>query len=167
MGGLRWRVPSQYLVPRTRLRIVQSLLDPSKCYLVVKGTAEYVALAPAVRIIPPPASITSADQESPAGPLSALLESYRGRSLPQAVAGFGLPEIYQRFATVLGRPVPDTEKEAALVLQWLKKHGPFTEGAFNAAIDATLKRLGVGRSLVQMLEELTRIIKHNLQGEQS
>jgi len=166
MGGLRWRVPSQYLLPRQRLRIVRSILDSSQIYLVVEKTGEYIQLASAVRIVPSSLqSDTIASQPLPAGPLSQLLETYRGRSLPQAVAGFGLPEIYHCFSVALDRPVPDTEKEADVVLRWLKKYGPFTRDAFNAAIDATLKRLGQGRSLTQMLEELTRIINRNNQGE--
>ena len=166
MGGLRWRVPSPYLLPRQRLRIVRSILDTSQVYLVVEKTGDYIRLVSAVRIVP--SSLQSdniAPQPLPSGPLSPLLETYRGRSLPQAVAGFGLPEIYHCFSIALDRPVPDTEKEADFVLRWLRKYGPFTRDAFNAAIDATLKRLGQGRSLAQMLEELTRIINRNNQGE--
>ena len=40
----------------------------------------------------------------PVGPLTPLVERYRGRTLPQAHRGFGLPEIYEAFCQALGRP---------------------------------------------------------------
>jgi hypothetical protein len=153
-----FRVPSQYLIPRIKLRIAEDLLDATQVFLV-NAQEQRIALLPAVRITEVKAKTSPDSGENyPVGSLSALLETYRGRILPRPVSGFGLPEIYQCLATAVGRAVPDTEREAELVLQWLKKHGPFQPKAFNDAIDTVIKRLGKGRTLAQMLDELTRII---------
>ena len=87
----------------------------------------------------------------PVGPLTPLLDAYRGRLLPQASAGFGLPEIYEAFACALNRPVPFTEQEAAVVSDWLGRCGPFAPDAFQAALDSVINRLGEGRALSQIL----------------
>ena len=66
----------------------------------------------------------------PVGPLTPLLERYRGRNLPQACAGFGLPKIYEELSHALGRPIPTTETEATAVSEWLAQHGPFEPNLF-------------------------------------
>lgn len=165
VDGRLWKIPSAYLVPRRPLRIVQDLIDLSRVYLV-DAQGRRIALTPAVRVIDAPASALP-PQDAPVGSLSPLLESYRGRTLPQAIGGFGLPEIYQRFAAALGRVVPDTEQEAARVLQWLKKYGPFQPTAFNAALTSALCRLGQGRTLAQLLEELSRIVKRTTNAKEN
>jgi transposase InsO family protein len=152
-----WKIPATYLIPRRPLRIAQDLIDSSRVYLVV-ANGHRILLQPAVRIVQPPTLPSPLHQDFPAGSLSPLLESYRGRVLPRAVGGFGLPEIYQLFATVVGRSVPDTEAEATLILTWLKEHGPFQPQAFSAALDTSVMRLGTGRTLSQILDELTRCI---------
>ena len=95
----------------------------------------------------------------PVGPLTPLLDAYRGRRLPQASAGFGLPEIYEDLARVLSRPVPFTEQEAAAVSDWLARCGPFAPDAFQAALDTVINRLGNGRPLSQILAALEGLIK--------
>lgn len=161
-AGRLWRIPDKYLVPRCPLRIGESLLD-DKCVFLIDQACNLIKLQPAVRMANAPHPSTSANDtlQYPAGSLSPLLEAYRGRMLPQARSGFGLPEIYQIFAQVVQRPVPHTEAEATSILQWLKAHGPFEPHAFKAALDATIKRLGPGRPLQQIIEELTRSIKNN------
>jgi len=158
VNGVMFRVPFQYLIPRSKLRIAEDLLDSKEVFLI-NSQGQRIALQPAVRKIDAQAKTSPASVENyPIGSLSALLETYRGRSLPRPVSGFGLPEIYQCLATAAGRAVPDTEREAELVLQWLKEQGPFQPQAFHAAIDAAIKRLGKGRTLGQLLDELTRIV---------
>jgi transposase InsO family protein len=97
--------------------------------------------------------------DEPVGSLTPLLEKYRGRTLPQARPGFGLPEIYQAFSIALGRPVPFTEQEAELILEWLKSSGPFEPAAFQSALDSVLKRLGRGRPLARIVAELEKTVK--------
>jgi transposase InsO family protein len=160
VNGRLWKVPSDCLIPRRQLRVAQDMLDPSVVYLL-DARGHRIVLQPAVRVADTKTS--PAATEYPAGSLSPLLEQYRGRTLPRATAGFGLPEIYQRFAVVAGRPVPDTEAEATLILTWLKEHGPFEPGRFNDAVDVAVKQLGGGRSLGQLLDELTRRIRASKQ----
>jgi transposase InsO family protein len=159
-----WKIPSQYLSPRRQLRIAEDLLD-SSCVYLIDSQNRRIVLSLAVRTINSP---VSPPPDYPAGSLSALLETYRGRILPKAVGGFGLPEIYQHFAAAVKRNVPDTEVEATLIAQWLKEHGPFHPQIFTAALDATVKNLGSGRTLGQILDELTRRIrrtKHNKENQ--
>ena len=96
-------------------------------------------------------------QDEPVGSLTPLLERYRGRKLPQARPGFGLPEIYQAFSEALGRQVPFTEHEAVLILDWLKRSGPFDPAVFRSALASVLKRLGRGRPLAQIVSALEKI----------
>ena len=96
-------------------------------------------------------------QEEPVGSLTPLLERYRGRKLPQANPGFGLPEIYQAFSEAMGRPVPLTEDEAVLILDWLKHFGPFDPKVFRSTLALVLKRLGRGRPLAQIVSALKKI----------
>jgi hypothetical protein len=78
--------------------------------------------------------------------------------LPQARGGFGLPEIYDAFAQALARPVPATEAEATLVLEWLAARGPFQPQAFAAALDKVRAALGPGRPLAPLIRALDRLI---------
>jgi hypothetical protein len=135
-------------------------LDPEtdQAPFLVLGPGVYELLAPAFAAPttpPPPAA------PEPVGALTPLLEQYRGRTLPQARGGFGLPEIYDAFAQVVGRPVPQTEAEATLVLEWLQERGPFQPQAFAAALDKVRAALGSGRPLTQLIRALDRLIVQN------
>jgi transposase InsO family protein len=155
--GTLFRVPSHYLVPRKALRFAIDITDPSIAYLV-EHSGSHVRLEPAMRKAGEKKLLPNPPEFLPQGSLSPLLETYRGRTLPRPCAGFGLPEIYQRLAEALGRTVPDTEREASLVLLWLKNHGPFEPRTFSHAVDAAVKHIGNGRPLAQLLDELSRII---------
>jgi hypothetical protein len=134
--------------------------------LLVLGPGVYEPLSTA---FPPPAD-RPRTQAAPAAPepigaLTPLLEQYRGRTLPQAHGGFGLPEIYDAFAQALSRPVPATEAEATMVLEWLAARGPFQPQAFNAAMERVRAALGPGRPLTQLIRALDRLIVHNQRTE--
>ena len=158
VGGTLFLVPKERLSKNRRVRIG---LDPETAHapFLVLGPGLYEPLAPA---FPPPAdrpaSVPPPATPEPIGPLTPLLEQYRGRTLPQARGGFGLPEIYDAFAQVLGRPVPHTEAEASLVLEWLAQNGPFEPQAFTAALAKVLATLGFGRPLAQIISALDRRI---------
>ena len=102
----------------------------------------------------------------PVGPLTPLLERYRGRNLPQACAGFGLPKIYEELSHALGRPVPTTETEATAVSEWLAQHGPFEPKAFRLALTKTIATLGPGRPLSQVIQSLSDRIQQPKQKEE-
>jgi putative transposase len=168
VGGTLYLVPKERLIQGRRVRIG---LDPEATHapFLVVGPGVYEPLAPAFApradrpvTDPPPAgtdlSACGHAQAEPIGPLTPMLEQYRGRTLPQARGGFGLPEIYDAFAQVLGRPVPNTEGEAALVLDWLAQRGPFDPQTFAAALAKVRATLGAGRPLVQIIRALDRRI---------
>lgn len=146
-------VPKEYLAPRVKVAIDPE--DPQTAF--IKHTNS--TLTP----LPPAFSQTKTSdplpRTEPVGPLTPLLDDYRGRSLPQARAGFGLPEIYEALAHVLTRPVPFTEQEAAAVSDWLGQWGPFDPDAFKIALDTVIHRIGKGRPLSQILAAMTALIK--------
>ena len=173
-----------FLVPKERLRTgrwVRIGLDPEapQSPFLVLGTGLYEPLrpafppacalsavpaqagAPAGRLPATPAQVPpTASTPEPVGALTPLLEQYRGRTLPQARGGFGLPEIYDAFAQAVGRPVPQTEAEATLILDWLRARGPFQPQAFAAALGKVRAALGAGRPLAQLIRALDRLIVH-------
>jgi transposase InsO family protein len=158
LAGKLFIVPHRFWRKSRRVRVAIDPECPAKAYVVVRPGV-YEPLAPAFaqqRRIPPRPS-----KDEPVGSLTPLLERYRGRTLPQAAAGFGLPEIYEAFAQALDRSVPATENEAATLVQWLLEHGPFEPEAFAAALAKTLKALGPGRPLAQILSQLACRIKPN------
>lgn len=161
IGGTLFLVPRERLLKDRRVRIG---LDPEAAqtpFLVV-GPGLYEPLKPAFPLPPAPAGAAAPPAvPDPIGPLTPLLEQYRGRTLPQARGGFGLPEIYDAFALALGREVPHTETEAALLLDWLARRGPFEPQAFAAALDKVRAALGPGRPLVQLLQSLDRLVVRN------
>jgi len=155
IGGILFLVPKERLFKGRRVRIG---IDPEAAHapFLVLGPGLYEPLPPA--FAPPAARAVSDKAPDPIGPLTPLLEQYRGRTLPQARGGFGLPEIYDAFAKALGRPVPHTEAEATLVLEWLVRCGPFEPQAFAVALAKVLATLGSGRPLAQIISALDRRI---------
>ena len=90
-----------------------------------------------------------------AGPLQTLYDDWRGQRRPQAEHGFGLPELYRLLAEASGRVVPQTDREAALVQQWYRQHGPLPGHACTQALAAIGRELGSGRPLTAYLDALT------------
>jgi hypothetical protein len=151
------------LVPKERLRQnrrVRIGLDPEadQAPFLVLGPGLYEPLAPAFTA---PTAPSTPRAPEPVGALTPLLEQYRGRTLPQARGGFGLPEIYDAFAQAVGRPVPQTEAEATLILDWLRERGPFQPQSFATALDKVRAALGPGRPLTQLIRALNRLIVRN------
>jgi putative transposase len=155
LAGNLFRIPSAHLLPRRRLTCAVDVTDTTVAYLVIDN-AHLLKLEPAVKRAQQRLSQTSL--ALPAGSLSPLIEMLRGRTLQQAAAGFGLPEVYHALARVTGRQVPQTDSEAVMVANWLRRYGPFEPQAFDTALNNTLKMLGHGRALSSILEQLTRLI---------
>lgn len=152
IDGILFRVPGPRDVPRVRIAVDPE--HPCEPFLVGKNGLRQ-PLVPAVRISKP--SVPRGDE--PVGALTPLLERYRGRLLPLAQAGFGLPEIYAAFSRALGRSVPATEAEASLVSEWYRRHGPFDSRAFDSSLARVLVRIGSGRPLAQLLAALASRIR--------
>jgi putative transposase len=92
------------------------------------------------------------------GPLQKLYDMWTGKGRPQAEPGFGLPEVYELLARVAGRPVPQSEHEAALVQRAYRKLGPLARLPTEAAFEAIGRELGSGRPLKAYLDALaTRV----------
>lgn len=90
------------------------------------------------------------------GPLQTLYDHWRGRRLPQAEPGFGLPEIYALLTRVAGRHVPRSDHEAALVQRIYREAGPFGRAATEAAMRTIGAELGAGRPVKTYLDALVR-----------
>ena len=162
-------VPRQLLIS-AKTRKVTILIDPehpdTPYIKLPQGAVEELQLA----FQPAGGSRRQACQprgEEPVGSLTPLLEKYRGRTLPQARPGFGLPEIYSAFSRALARPVPFTLAEAELILGWLKRSGPFEPAAFHNALNSVLQRLGTGRPLARIVAELERITQQPKVGKET
>ena len=96
------------------------------------------------------------------GQLQKLLDRWHGHERPNAQPGFGLPEVFAELATLLGRLVPESEREARTVLGFYRKHGPLPRQPFLAACARTATSLGTGRALAAYLADLERqITAHN------
>ena len=159
VGGKLFLVPHRFWSARRKVRIAFDPELPDIPYVVVSAGV-YEPLAPAFpapekRNEPP----EKAQADEPVGPLTPLLERYRGRILPLARSGFGLPEIYEELVLALGRHVPATEHEAVAVSEWLARRGPFEPKAFKLALTKTLLTLGHGRPLSEVIKALDRRIE--------
>ncbi len=148
-GGL-FRVPRAFAGKRVMLRY-----DPAEPHrtVLVDGARE-IPLEPAF----PPAAPKAPKPQRGAGALQRLLDVWRGRELPQAPAGFGLPEVFEALGVALGRPVPATEGEAEAIQAFYRDRGPFAPDAFDRALDRATKALGAGRPLQAILHYLDRLL---------
>ncbi len=163
VDGILFIVPERFWGKNRSVRITVDPEVPGVPYVRVKpGVYEPLKSA----FPEPEAKSTSAKGEEPIGPLTPLLQRYRGRDLPVAHGGFGLPEIYEAFSHAVGRRVPATENEAATLCQWLAEHGPFEPAPFAAALSKSLEALGPERPLAQIIEALNRRIKHTKNKEE-
>jgi transposase InsO family protein len=152
--GLLFRVPREYAGKRVSLRYDPA--DPRRVHLLGEKRKE-ILLRPALEPEPKPPQTTAAPARG-AGALQRLLDHWRGRALPQAEAGFGLPEVFTSLSDALARAVPETESEAILIQDFYRRHGPFERAAFAAALKKALKALGPGRPLSVLVDGLKRLI---------
>jgi transposase InsO family protein len=157
IGQTLLRVPKQYLASKVTVAIDSE--NPQTAFIKHKNNT----LTPLPLAITPTKTTDTPPRVEPVGPLTPLLDAYRGRSLPQASAGFGLPEIYEAFSRALDRTVPFTEQEAAAVSDWLAQYGPFAPDAFQAALDTVIDRMGSGRPLSQILATMATLTKGGVQ----
>ncbi|MEK7992912.1 MAG: DDE-type integrase/transposase/recombinase [Planctomycetota bacterium] len=157
VAGKLFLVPKRFLEGRSRRLTIVTDPEDAGLPLLVVSPGVYEPLVPAFKT-PEPKTMPADNLPEPVGPLTPMLEAYRGRSLPQAHGGFGLPEIYEAFARTLGRHVPETEAEATLVLEWLADNGPFDPKAFALALAKVRENLGNGRPLAQIIRALDRQI---------
>ena len=115
-----------------------------------------IALAPFTK--QPLSAVAPQTPKRGTGQLQKLLDRWHGHERPNAQPGFGLPEVFAALATLLGRLVPASEREARTVLGFYRQHGPLPRQPFLAACARTAKSLGTGRPLSAYLADLGRQI---------
>jgi putative transposase len=154
--GRPFRVPRKELAGR-RVRIVYDPVAPERPFVEDDASGRRELLRPLFdEPLPKPRS-----EERGPGQLQRLLDRYRGRTLPQAEAGCGLPELYELLGATIGRRVPADGAEAELVQRFLRRVGPFARAPLEAALALIRRRLGAGRPLSTYLSALERRIPHD------
>lgn len=156
-----WRVPEHLRGQRLTFLIDP---EPHLVPLVVEpGTLRHLPLDRAAiragdqpRAMPPTARWGE-------GPLQTLYDSWRGKVRPVAQAGFGLPEIFTLLSQAVGRPVPRTDDEAALIQRAYASLGPLPREATHAAMRAICGALGPGRPLKAYLDALAQRLRSSPQ----
>jgi hypothetical protein len=115
-----------------------------------------IALPPFTKL--PLSAVAPQTPKCGTGQLQKLLDLWHGHERPNAQPGFGLPEVFGALAVLLGRLVPESDREARTVLGFYRKHGPLPREPFLAACARTSKSLGKGRPLSAYLADLERQI---------
>lgn len=157
------RIPrghGMYLVPRDDLRgrRLEFLIDPDTEVVPLVVDPESSRRLPLVRAAVRP---EDAEEEAPRerwghGVLQCLYDNWHGKVRPVAEPGFGLPEVFDLLAEVVGRPVPATDAEAARIHKVYATLGPLPRAATEEALRAICADLGPGRPLQVYLEALAR-----------
>ncbi len=153
LGGT-FRVPARYA--DRRVRLAYDPAEPDQAWMV-RRDGEEVPIEPACPRIA--AGSSPPTPRRGAGALQRILDQYRGRSLPQAEAGYGLPEVFDALADRLGRRCPATEREAEAVAAFWRDRGPLPQSPFEAALDRALAQLGPARPLAVILDFLARLVR--------
>ncbi len=92
------------------------------------------------------------------GQLQKLYDQWKGRKRPNAQPGFGLPEVFQKLAELVGRSVPADEREATQIHRFYAERGPLPAGPFREAIARTARKLGAERPMSAYLNHLKRLV---------
>lgn len=125
-------------------------VEPDIAYLE-KPDGSRIRLRPAVEKTTSPPSQTEKRGE---GRLQAIYDHWKGRNLPQAEAGFGLPELFALFSKHLGRCVPRDEAEARSIQDFYRAKGPLARKPTEEALRKIFTRLGPDRPLATYLAVL-------------
>lgn len=159
LKGVYYTVPEDVVPNDRRLHFLLDM-ETGQPYLEY-GTQGIVPLKLATRHPAPTRIVLDPQALDQAPPLEPQRQSLHGRSLPQASRGFGLPEIYALLSQAIGRQVPYSDRESDLIVGWLKAYGPFDDAAFQAALNKSLRKLGTGTCLVDVIDDLTKQIRLN------
>ena len=149
----RFRVPAPFAGRRSQFRY-----HPvhAHCAVLVTGEGRELELPPFTQ--QPLSAVKPQTPHRGTGQLQKLLDRFHGHDRPNAQPGFGLPEVFAALATLLGRAVPESEREARTVLAFYRLHGPLPRAAFHSACIRTQSALGPGRALAAYLDDLARQI---------
>ena len=152
-----------YLVPdELRGQRLTFLVDPPAEVppLVVHPESEEPLPLRRAAIAPDPAADTGSAREPwGPGPLQAIYDAWNGKPRPLCEPGFGLPELYSLLGDVVGRHVPKTDAEAALIGRVYGKIGPLPRKATEAAMRAIHAELGSDRPIKTYLDALAQRVR--------
>jgi len=149
----RFRVPAPFAGQRHRF--AYHPVHPALAVLIARDGHE-IELPAFTKL--PLSAVAPQTPKRGTGQLQKLLDLWHGNERPNAQPGFGLPEVFAALAALLGRLVPESDREARTVLGFYRKHGPLPREAFQGACARTGKSLGKGRPLSAYLEDLERQI---------
>ena len=149
----RFRVPAPFAGQRHRF--AYHPVHPALAVLITRDGRE-IELPAFTKL--PLSAVAPQTPKRGTGQLQKLLDLWHGNERPNAQPGFGLPEVFAALAALLGRLVPESDREARTVLGFYRKHGPLPREAFQGACARTGKSLGKGRPLSAYLEDLERQI---------
>jgi len=146
----RFRVTWRYAGKRLRVRY-----DPAEPRAVLLlGRDQELPLEPMV--VKPLFPITPARGQ---GQLQKILDRWRGHQRPNALPGFGLPELFRDLAPLVGHLVPDDDREARLIADFYRDVGPLDPAPLRQALATTHAALGSGRAIDVYLDHLRRLIR--------
>src|SRR5207247_5634243 len=122
LGGELLKVPREFAG-----RKLDFAFDPvdSQIAFLHKENGTRVRLRPAIEKV----REKPAQEVRGSGRLQTLYDYWQGRRLPQAQAGFGLPEIFELLEKLFGRKVPRDEEEARLLQDFYPEKGPLGRNA--------------------------------------
>jgi putative transposase len=147
------RVPAPFAGQRNRF--AYHPVHPALAVLITTDGRE-IALAPFTK--QPLSAVAPQTPKRGTGQLQKLLDLWHGHERPNAQPGFGLPEVFAELAALLGRAVPESEREARTLLGFYRKYGPLPREPFLKACARTAQSLGTGRPLAAYLADLERQI---------
>ena len=149
----QFRVPAPFAGQRNRFAY-----HPVHANLAVLITTDgrEIALAPFTK--QPLSAVAPQTPKRGTGQLQKLLDLWHGHERPNAQPGFGLPEVFAELAALLGRAMPESEREARTLLGFYRKYGPLPREPFLKACARTAQSLGTGRPLAAYLADLERQI---------
>ena len=162
LDGRHFKVPVEFAGRKSRFRYDPTSSDIA--YLVASNGKE-IAIPP-FRRRPLPRTKGS-HVVYPNGQLQKLVDVWQGKERPNAQPGFGLPDVFLALEKLVERAVPSSEREATLIVDFYRGHGPLPREPFLHAIDRTRTALGGGRPLATYLQDLERQIEASAKQQNS
>lgn len=150
---------SKYLVPEDlRGQRLEFLIDPERIAppLVVDPVTEKQRALTRAEIRPEDLAEHKTLERWSEGHLQTLYDHWQGKVRPNAEPGFGLPEIFTLLTEIVGRHVPSSDAEAALIHRAYQACGPLPKKPTEKAFSEIRRELGPGRPLKTYLDALER-----------
>lgn len=154
LPGGTFRVPARFADRRVRLSYDPA--EPERAWMIRQDGEEVPIESAGPRIS---TGSQAARPRRGAGALQRILDNLRGRTVPQAEAGYGLPEVFDAIAARIGRRCPATVREAEAVAGFWRDRGPFEKGPFETALERAFAELGPSRPISVILDFIARLVR--------